>query len=55
MKNSQFWLYNSQLQRKKKVEIDRYIGLPIFLQIFKHFTVTGYRYKKKKMFYLSHT
>ncbi len=26
------------------VEIDRYIGLPIFFQIFKHFTIIGYRF-----------
>ncbi len=30
------------------VEIDRYIGLPIFSPIFKHFTIIGYRFKKKK-------
>ncbi len=31
-----------------KIEIDRYIGLPIFFPIFKHFTITGYRFWKKK-------
>jgi len=30
------------------VEIDRYIGLPIFFLIFKHFTIIGYRFCKKK-------
>ncbi len=31
-----------------RVEIDRYIGLPIFFPIFKHFTIIGYRFKKNK-------
>ncbi len=31
-----------------QVEIDRYIGLPIFFPIFKHFTIIGYRFCKKK-------
>ncbi len=31
------------------VEIDRYIGLPIFFPIFKHFTIIGYRFCKKKI------
>ncbi len=31
------------------VEIDRYIGLPIFFPIFKHFTIIGYRFWKKKI------
>ncbi len=31
-----------------ELEIDRYIGLPIFFSIFKHFTIIGYRLKKKK-------
>ncbi len=26
------------------LEIDRYIGLPIFFPIFKHFTIIGYRF-----------
>ncbi len=30
------------------LEIDRYIGLPIFLPIFKHFTIIGFRFCKKK-------
>ncbi len=37
----------------KKLEIDRHIGLPIFFQIFEHFTIIRYRFckkKKKKMF-----
>ncbi len=29
------------------VEIDRYIGLPIFFPIFKHYTIIGYRFWKK--------
>ncbi len=32
------------------LEIDRYIGLPIFFPIFKHFTIIGYRFKKKNVF-----
>ncbi len=39
----------------KKLEIDRHIGLPIFFQIFEHFTIIGYRFckkKKKKMFFV---
>ncbi len=31
-----------------RVEIDRYIGSPIFFPIFKHFTIIGYRFKKNK-------
>ncbi len=31
-----------------KLEIDRYIGLPIFFPIFKHFTIIRYRFWKKK-------
>ncbi len=31
------------------LEIDRYIGLPIFFPIFKHFTIIGYRFCKKKI------
>ncbi len=31
-----------------RLEIDRYIGLPICLPIFKHFTIIGYRFCKKK-------
>ncbi len=31
-----------------RLEIDRYIGLRIFFQIFKHFTIIGYRFKKNK-------
>ncbi len=31
------------------VETDRYIGLPIFFPIFKHFTIIGYRFCKKKI------
>ncbi len=38
------------------LEIDPYIGLPIFLPIFKHFTIIGYQFcKKNKNIYLSHT
>ncbi len=29
------------------LEIDRYIGLPIFFPIFKHFTIIGYQFWKK--------
>ncbi len=32
-----------------EVEIDRYIGLPIFFPIFKHFTIIGYRFCKKNI------
>ncbi len=32
---------------RSQVEIDRYIGLPIFFPIFKHFTIIGYRFGKK--------
>ncbi len=36
-----------------KLEIDRHIGLPIFFQIFEHFTIIGYRLcKKEKIFFL---
>ncbi len=46
---------NSPQSFMKIVEIDRYIGLPIF----KHFTIIGYRFKKKTIFfiyfYLSYT
>ncbi len=35
---------------KLEVEIDRYIGLPIFFPIFKHFTIIGYQKKKKKRY-----
>ncbi len=31
-----------------RLEIDRYIGLPIFFLIFKHFTIIGYQVWKKK-------
>ncbi len=31
-----------------ELEIDRYIGLPIFFPIFKHFTIIGY---EKKIFF----
>ncbi len=31
-----------------QVENNRYISLPIFPPIFKHFTIIGYRFKKKK-------
>ncbi len=34
------------------VEIDRYISLPIFFPIFKHFTIIGYRFGKKKIYFL---
>ncbi len=38
-----------------RLEIDQYIGLPMFFPIFKHFTIIGYRLKKKKLFlFLSH-
>ncbi len=30
--------------RIRQLEIDRYIGLPIFLPILKHFTIIGYRF-----------
>ncbi len=30
------------------LEIDQYIGLPIFSPIFKHFTIIGYRFWKKR-------
>ncbi len=46
------------LTLKKKVEIDRYIVVPIFFLIFKHFTIIGYRFCKIIVFiyyYLSHT
>ncbi len=36
----------------KKLEIDQYIGLPIFFPIFKHFTIIGYRFCKKKYIYI---
>ncbi len=32
------------------LEIDRYIGLPIFFLIFKHFTIIGYRFWKNRFF-----
>ncbi len=32
-----------------RLEIDRYIGWPIFFPIFKHFTIIGYRFCKKKI------
>ncbi len=32
------------------LEIDRYIGLPIFFPIFKHFTIIEYRFCKKKKY-----
>ncbi len=35
----------------KKLEIDRHIGLPIFFQIFEHFTIIGYRFCKKECFF----
>ncbi len=42
-----------------QIEIDRYIGLPIFFTIFKHFTIIGYRFckkkKKKNFFFICHT
>ncbi len=31
-------------QRQSLIEIDRYIDLPIFSPIFKHFTIIGYRF-----------
>ncbi len=41
------------------IEINRYICLPIFFPIFKHFTIIVYRFCKKKNwlknFFLSHT
>ncbi len=40
------------------LEIDRYIGLPIFFPIFKHFTIIGlniYIYIFFIYYYLSHT
>ncbi len=41
------------------VEIDRYIGLPIFFTIYKHFTIIGYRFCKKiisvLIFFFIHT
>ncbi len=43
-----------------ELEIDRYIVLPIFFPIFKHFTIIGYRFWKKTitdiffLFFISH-
>jgi len=37
------------------VEIDRYIGLPIFFQIFKHFTLIRYRFWKTTFFLVTYT
>ncbi len=39
-------LYDSQ--DELKIEIDRYIGLPIFFPIFKHFTIIGFVKKKDR-------
>ncbi len=36
----------------KKLEIDRHIGLPIFFQIFEHFTIIRYRFCKKENIYI---
>ncbi len=33
------------------LEIDRYIGLPIFFPIFKHFTIIGFVKKKYRFFF----
>ncbi len=35
---------------KIRLEIDRYIGLPIFFPIFKHFTIIGYRFWNRFVF-----
>ncbi len=35
----------------QKLEIDRYIGLPIFFPIFKHFTIIGFVKKKYRFFF----
>ncbi len=35
-----------------RLEIDQYIGLPMFFPIFKHFTIIGYRLKKKKFVFV---
>ncbi len=33
-----------------KVEIDQYIGLPIFFPIFKHFTIIGFEKNNENRF-----
>ncbi len=47
VKNMKAWIHPASSQRIR-LEIDRYIGLPIFFPIFKHFTIIGYRLKKNK-------
>ncbi len=34
-----------------RLEIDRYIGLPIFFPIIKHFTISDIGFVKKKIFF----
>ncbi len=41
--------FSSLLVKLSQVEIDWYIGLPIFSPIFKHFTIIGYRFWKIKI------
>ncbi len=55
--------YPPTVQIRKQLEIDRYIGLPIFFPIFKHFTIIGFEKKNIGFefffffffFFLSHT
>ncbi len=42
-----FYIQKSIVLLNFLLEIDRYIGLPIFSPIFKHFTIIGYQYWKK--------
>ncbi len=51
--------YDVMLTKPTKLEIDRYIGLPIFFPIFKHFTIIGFVKKTKSVlifffFFLGH-
>ncbi len=39
------------MQKGLKLEIDQYIGLPIFFSIFKHFTIIGFEKNKKIKLY----
>ncbi len=41
MKCFQFWM-QSIIANYISLEIDRYIGLPIYFPIFKHFTIIGF-------------
>ncbi len=56
MKCFQFWM-QSIIANYISLEIDRYIGLPIYFPIFKHFTIIGFEknYYIFFYFYLSHT